>query len=179
MTLLHVLYILFKYSITFKNTYYVFSSLITLNHLIIVYISYCRSVIDYGEAEEQNLVFEIDYLHDKDYLGDGIAIAFLDAGYNVMDTISFFDSVFVNNRIIDTYDYWDDTTFVFHKMGHGTIVSSQIIANKPGHASNVEFAKLIKEQMKIDLEFAVENLSMSYSDHTQINGAVARHSLGE
>ena len=101
-----------------------------------------KSVIDYGAAEEQNLVFEIDYIHDKGYLGDGVTIAFLDAGYNVMDTISFFDSVFVNNRIIDTYDYWDDTTFVYHKMGHGTIVSSKIIANKPGvfvgMAPNVE-----------------------------------------
>jgi len=108
-----------------------------------------KSVIDYGAAEEQNLVFEIDYLHDKGYLGDGVTIAFLDAGYNVMDTISFFDSVFVNNRIIDTYDYWDDTTFVYHKMGHGTIVSSKIIANKPGvfvgMAPNVEMMLFITD----------------------------------
>jgi len=37
----------------------------------------------------------------------------------------------------------------------------------------------IKAQMKEDLEFAAENLSLSYAVNTQINGAVARHYLGE
>jgi hypothetical protein len=37
----------------------------------------------------------------------------------------------------------------------------------------------IKAQMKEDLEFAAENLSLSYSDNSKINGAVARHYLGE
>jgi serine protease AprX len=92
-----------------------------------------KPLIDYGAATQQNLVFEIDFLHDKGFLGDGITIAFLDAGYDVMDTISYFDSTFLNNRIIDTYDFWDNSTFVYHKMGHGTACASEIIANKPGH----------------------------------------------
>ena len=93
-----------------------------------------NSSISYGKTTRQNLALEIDYLHDKGFLGEGVSIAFLDVGFPGLDTISYFNHVFDNNRVIDTYDFWSNTEYTYHKDSHGTHCSSEVIAYKPGQS---------------------------------------------
>ena len=87
---------------------------------------------DYGPAQHQIEQINLDCLHDLGYDGDGIYVAVIDAGFRGMDTISYFDSAFVEGRILDTYDFLDGDTDVYQHSSHGTSVSSCIFAESSG-----------------------------------------------
>lgn len=86
----------------------------------------------YGEAEVQNSMLNVAPLHARGLTGRGVRIAVLDAGFPGVDTIAVFDSLRSQDRIIATYDFVDDTAFVYGANSHGTNVLSTIVANLPG-----------------------------------------------
>lgn len=87
---------------------------------------------DYGEALTQNTMINIQALHGKGFTGDGVRIALFDSGFDGVDTVDAFDSLWVKNRVIAWYDFVDDDTTVFRSDSHGTQVMSTIGANLPG-----------------------------------------------
>lgn len=87
---------------------------------------------NYGAAQTQIEQIELDCLHDQGFNGNGIFIAVIDAGFRGMDTIPYFDSAYIENRVIETYDIIGGTSDVYQYSGHGTAVSSCIIAEKLG-----------------------------------------------
>lgn len=86
----------------------------------------------YGQAEDQNNMLNLAPLHRQGFTGRGVTIAVLDAGFPGVDTIPAFDSLRASNRIVATYDFVDDTAFVYGANSHGTNVLSTIAANQPG-----------------------------------------------
>ncbi len=87
---------------------------------------------DYGEALTQNTMINIQALHSKGFSGEGVRIALFDSGFDGVDTVDAFDSLWVKNRVIAWYDFVDDDTTVFRSDSHGTQVMSTIGANLPG-----------------------------------------------
>ena len=90
------------------------------------------SVLNYGDATMQNLLYGIDYLHDKGYTGKGVTVAFLDAGYNGFDLNPGFDSIRARNGIKATFDFWANNSDVYLKDSHGAFCAAYMLGNIPG-----------------------------------------------
>lgn len=88
--------------------------------------------IDYGMAFNQVNQINVDCLHTLGYTGEGILLGVIDAGFEGMDTVSYFDNVYGENRIVDTYNFVGGNTSVYHSSYHGTAVSSCIVGEKTG-----------------------------------------------
>ncbi len=144
--------------------------------------------INYGLATQQVQQLNLDCLHGLGYTGSGVYLAVIDAGFNGMDTVSYFDSVYTNNRVIDTYDFVLNQTYVYANSQHGTMVSSCIVGEKNqgqdiyvGTAKDVDLALYRSENVysetlieEFDLVRALErcdsvgvdvaNISLGYFD---------------
>jgi serine protease AprX len=86
----------------------------------------------YGVTEVQLEKMNVPCLHEQGFTGEGVLMAVFDAGFYNVDTISAFDSTWLNNRVIGYYDFVDDDTTIFDESTHGLGVISTIIGNKPG-----------------------------------------------
>ena len=86
----------------------------------------------YGAAKDQITQLKVDELHRKGFTGNGIQIAVLDAGFYKANKMQLFDSLFLQGRMIISYDYVDHETNVFNDDDHGMQVLSCIAANKQG-----------------------------------------------
>lgn len=90
--------------------------------------------LDYGNSFHQVDMMKGEVLHDKGYLGQGMVIAVLDGGFanTDPDLLDVFDSLFIEDRILGTWDFVRGNDSVFGNSFHGTEVLSSIVANKPG-----------------------------------------------
>ncbi len=102
----------------------------------------------------QDQIIGIKYLHDKGIMGENILIAFFDSGFNGFQNISYFSHIFNENRVVGTFDFWDNTNYVYGKSDHGTMVASIISSNVEnsfvGFAPNAYFAFAITENTSIE-----------------------------
>jgi len=104
----------------------------------------------YDSTLKQNTQIGVDCIHDKGFLGDNVLLAILDAGYQGMDTIMAFDSLYLQNRVVDEYDFVDNDNTVYEKHFHGTWVASVIAGNQVnyiGSAPNVDLCLYITEDV--------------------------------
>ena len=109
-----------------------------------------NKILDYDSTFQQNTQIGVDCIHDKGFLGENVLLAVLDAGFQGMDTITAFDSLYLENRVVDTYDFVDDDTTVYEKHFHGTWVSSVIAGNQfnyIGSAPHVSLCLYITEDV--------------------------------
>ncbi|MFK7921653.1 MAG: S8 family serine peptidase [Bacteroidia bacterium] len=90
------------------------------------------SPLMYGRARHQNDMLSISPLHEKGVTGRGVRIAVFDAGFKGADTITVFDSLRMQNRLVAAKDFVDGDDNVYHASAHGTQVLSTIAANSPG-----------------------------------------------
>lgn len=86
----------------------------------------------YGNMFEQINIHEGTFLHNKGFRGEGMIIAILDAGFYHYDTNAAFDSVRLNNQVLDTWDFVSGKSSVTGENLHGMICFSTIAANRPG-----------------------------------------------
>ena len=89
--------------------------------------------VSYGQSYRQIHIMNGDVLHDSGYYGDNMIIALLDAGFYHVDVLSPFDSIRLNNRILDTWDFVANESSVYEDYDHGMEVLSTIAGNVPGH----------------------------------------------
>lgn len=87
-----------------------------------------EKAISYGASAEQITQLNLDCLHDLGFQGDGVYLGVIDAGFNNMNSIDYFDSIYNDNRVIETYDFVNNNTYVYGFSAHGTGVSSCIVA---------------------------------------------------
>ena len=87
---------------------------------------------DYGDAKEQAEMLNVPALHKRGITGRGVRIAVFDAGFEGVDTIDVFDSLWIQKRVIAWYDFVDYDKTLFRNDNHGTNVLSCIAANQPG-----------------------------------------------
>ncbi|MBS1656144.1 MAG: hypothetical protein JSU05_14925, partial [Bacteroidetes bacterium] len=73
-----------------------------------------------------------EFLHDIGLRGQGMQIAMLDGGFYHYTTLSAFDSVNAENRVLDTWDFVNREASVVEDDPHGMECMSTIAANIPG-----------------------------------------------
>lgn len=80
--------------------------------------------LPYGASLNQIQMLGGDALHDEGFLGGDMIIAVFDAGFIGTDQLPVFANLWLNNQILDTYDFVDDDISVFEGSSHGTMVLS-------------------------------------------------------
>lgn len=143
-----------------------------------------QKVFDYGNADTQVRQINANCLHDLGYTGTGVYLAVIDAGFRGMDTISYFDSIYLENRVIDKYDFINNTTDVYNFSSHGTAVSSCIFAEKLGPEAHIGTAVDVDIALYISEDVASETLIEEFNlvaalERCDVQGVdVANISLG-
>ncbi len=79
---------------------------------------------DYGASYTQIAMMNGHILHGNGYLGDGMVIAVLDAGFQDANTHFTLDSLWQKGRILGTYDFVNPQSNIFDEHPHGTMVLS-------------------------------------------------------
>lgn len=141
--------------------------------------------IDYNVADTQIRLNAIDCLHDNGYTGNGVYLAIIDAGFKGMDTISYFDSTFLNGRVLDQYDFVNGLN-VFDYSAHGTAVSSCVfgykqnagLMNYSGGAPMVDVALYVSEDVFSESLLEEFNLVQALERCDQQGVEIANISLG-
>lgn len=87
---------------------------------------------DYGNAFGQIHLHEGEYLHDQGFLGEGMLVAMIDAGFYHYKSLPVFDSLNANNQVMDTYDFVKNQESVNEESEHGMFCLSVMASNLPG-----------------------------------------------
>lgn len=87
---------------------------------------------NYGASYNQIRLHNGDVLHNLGYMGQGMRIAVFDAGFINVNVLACFDSLFLQNRIVDTYDFVDLQSGVYAYDSHGTFVLGCMAGIIPG-----------------------------------------------
>ena len=87
---------------------------------------------DYGSAFNQIDMLGGVNLHNQGYMGQGMLIAVLDAGFTNVDVLSVFDSLNNDGRILGTWDFVSRHDSVYNDHTHGMGVLSTMAAYEPG-----------------------------------------------
>jgi subtilisin family serine protease len=137
----------------------------------------------YGTTFEQlEITKTVTCLHDKGYLGQGVTIAVLDAGFPRMDTMLSFRKMRQEGRISDTWDFEDNSSFVYHKNTHGSYVSSLIGAELDstyiGAAPKANYAFYITEIGRFEKNIEEFNLVLGLERADSIGADICNISLG-
>ncbi len=121
-------------------------------------------------------------LHDNNFKGNGITIAVLDAGFPKVDSLNGFQNLRNQNRIVDTWDFESDTSYVYYKHPHGTYVSSiitgEIDSTFIGSAPRANFALYITEMASVEINLEEYNLVRGLERADSIGADIASISLG-
>jgi serine protease AprX len=87
---------------------------------------------NYGSSFDQVNQIGVVCMHNAGYTGAGLMIGVMDAGFMNVDTLTSFDSLFLQNRILGTWDFVDNHASVYEDHWHGTMVLACMAANWPG-----------------------------------------------
>lgn len=88
--------------------------------------------LDYGPSFFQSNQIGIDCIHNLGFMGQGMVIAVLDAGFFSVDILPAFDSLRINNQLLGCRDIVTGDTMVFEDFPHGMNVLSCMVGNLPG-----------------------------------------------
>lgn len=120
-----------------------------------------RNLLDYGNSFGQVSMLGGDLIHLAGFMGNGKVIAVIDAGFLIADQCETFDSLFINNQILGTWDFVTGDANVYDDHYHGTYVLSTIAGNSPGQligtAPKANFWLLRSEEAAT--EFIVEEFN--------------------
>ncbi len=79
-----------------------------------------------GHTERQLQMLGLDVMHQNGYNGTGVTIAVMDNGFVDADQNLFLEHLFVDNRVVATYDFVNNEEDVYNQGSHGTWVLSII-----------------------------------------------------
>lgn len=88
--------------------------------------------MNYGASYNQIRLHNGDVLHNLGYMGQGMRIAVFDAGFVNVDVLACFDSLYLESRVVDTYDFVDLNSNVYVFDSHGTFVLGCMAGVIPG-----------------------------------------------
>lgn len=97
----------------------------------------------YAHSYRQTAMLHLNSLHDKDFRGEGIRIAVMDAGFTDAPTNRMLSELFNRNGVIATWDFVENDTNVYDHSSHGLSCLGVIAADYPslmiGSAPDAEF----------------------------------------
>jgi serine protease AprX len=88
------------------------------------------STADYANAYNQLKMLGGDKMHTKGFLGEGMLIAVIDAGFYKVNELDIFTDL--QSQIITTYDFVDGNTNVYDDHTHGMMVLSTMGGKQSG-----------------------------------------------
>ncbi|MEN8928482.1 MAG: S8/S53 family peptidase [Flavobacteriales bacterium] len=137
----------------------------------------------YSNSYEQlEMTSTISCMHNKGFDGSGVLIAVLDAGFPEMDSMRAFADMRNQGRIIDSWDFEDNSNFVYHKSTHGTYVSSIVGAKLDsafiGSAPEADYAFYLTEITRFERNIEEFNLVLGLERADSIGADICSISLG-
>ena len=136
----------------------------------------------YGVAANQNAMININALHQMGYWGDGVLIAVMDGGFAGVSTNPYFTQTYAQSRVLYTWNYVHDTSFVYSYDPHGAETFSCIAANIPnkmvGTAPNAQFLLFITEDVRSEKIIEEYNWANAAEVADSIGADVLSTSLG-
>lgn len=138
---------------------------------------------NYGQGYGQIHLLNGECLHNSFYDGTGMQIAEIDDGFHNANTISVFDSLWLQNRVLAKHNFFSgDTTDLFAIGGHGTSVLSCMSAFSSGNfIGTAPYAKyyLLRSEVDSSEQIMEEYSWVSALEFADSAGAdVATSSLG-
>lgn len=90
------------------------------------------SSIDYGPSLTQNAMIGVPSIHTLGYSGTGKLIAILDNGFLNAQSLTFFNHLFQNGKVLGTYDFVSGEENVYDDGNHGVNVLSVLAGFEGG-----------------------------------------------
>lgn len=90
------------------------------------------STLNYGPSYNQINMLGGVCLHNSGFRGQGMQIAVIDAGFYDAINLPIFDSLYLNNRILGTWDFIMNDSLVYEDNAHGSMVLSTMGGNLDG-----------------------------------------------
>jgi serine protease AprX len=87
---------------------------------------------NYGAAAAQIQLHQGEFLHNWGFSGQDMQIAVMDAGFSRYNSLSTFDSLLQQNRVLHTWDFVANKSTVAEEHPHGMHCLSTMAANMPG-----------------------------------------------
>ncbi len=81
-----------------------------------------------GLSQTQLAMLGADQMHARGFRGEGMLIGVLDSGFQNAPNLSFFNDLFLEKRVIHTYDFVNNEKNVYNDHYHGTNVLSCMAA---------------------------------------------------
>lgn len=94
--------------------------------------SITSSTLNYGPSYNQINMLGGVCLHNAGFRGQGMQIAIIDAGFYNADQLPVFDTLFMNGRILGTWDFVMNEASVYEDNSHGSMVLSCMGGNLDG-----------------------------------------------
>ncbi len=91
-----------------------------------------RVVYNYGAAENQTTMLGVDFLHENDFTGQGITVAFLDNGYPNFSTNPAYATLRAEGRYKGSYDFVSRQVSADGTGTHGASTVSDAAGFLPG-----------------------------------------------
>lgn len=108
-----------------------------------------RANYNYGSATNQTEMINVDYLHENDYTGQDILVAFMDNGYPGVTTNRAYSNLRNEGRLLGTYDFVDRTENPNGTGSHGALTFSDaagfLDAEFVGTAPNASYYLFVTE----------------------------------
>ncbi len=139
-------------------------------------------VFNYGASHGQIHLHQGEFLHNHGFKGEGMELAVLDAGFFHYQTLPTFDSIRLNNQILNTYDFVANEFSVNEDDSHGMNCLSTIAANLPGTfvgtAPKAIFCLYRTEDVASETRIEEHNLAAGYEKADSIGVDICSVSLG-
>lgn len=111
----------------------------------------------YGAAYRQIALHNGDKLHAEGFRGEGILIAVLDGGWTGFNQVGALQNLYLENRILGTYNVIPHENDVYSLNDHGTCCTSTIACDLPysmvGTAPDAEFVFIRTEDPPVERLF--------------------------
>ena len=137
---------------------------------------------NYGRSHGQVHLHQGKFLHNHGFRGEGMHMGILDAGFYHYLSLPTFDSIRINNQILNTYDFVVNETSVNEDDAHGMNCLSTISANLPGlfigTAPKAIFCLYRTEDVASETKIEEHNLAAGFERSDSIGVDVVSVSLG-
>ncbi len=136
----------------------------------------------YGASNGQIHLHKGEFLHNHGFKGEGMLLTVLDGGFFRYQTLPTFDSIRINNQILNVWDFVANEQSVNEDDSHGMNCLSTIAANIPGvfvgTAPKANFCLYRTEDVATETRIEEHNLAAGYERADSMGADICSVSLG-
>lgn len=130
-----------------------------------------RPVYNYGNAANQTEMINVDYLHENEYDGDGIIVAFMDSGFPNVLTNPAYATLRNEGRLLGYYDFVEREENPTGTSSHGAstfsdaaaFLNGQFVGTAPGASYYLYVTEDTNSETPVEEAYWVEALERADS----------------